>query len=51
MRYLNRVDIKEKFMSAEMEVVASSPEQLAARLKSDLVKWGKVFRDAGITPE
>ena len=51
LRYLNRPDVKEKFLSAEMEVVASSPEQLAGRLKSDLVKWGKVFRDAGIHPE
>ncbi len=49
-RYLNRADIKERFLSNEMEVVASSPEQLAARMKSDLVKWGKVFRDAGIKP-
>ena len=51
LRYLNRGDVKEKFLAAEMEVVAGGPDQLAARLKSDVAKWGKVFNDAGIKPQ
>ena len=50
-RYLNRPDVKEKFLGAEMEVVASGPDGLQTRLKSDVVKWGKVFADAGIKPQ
>jgi tripartite-type tricarboxylate transporter receptor subunit TctC len=50
-RYLNRPDTKERFLAIIMEVVASSPEQLAARYKSDMVKWGKIFKEAGIKPQ
>ncbi len=50
-RYLNRPETKERFLSNVMEVVASSPEQLAARMNSDLSKWGKLFNDAGIKPQ
>jgi tripartite-type tricarboxylate transporter receptor subunit TctC len=47
-RVLNTPDAKEKFLSVQAEVVASSAEQLAARIRSDIVKWGKVINDAGI---
>lgn len=50
-RYLNRPDTKERFLSNVMEVVASTPEQLAARMSSDLTKWGKIFNDAGLKPQ
>jgi tripartite-type tricarboxylate transporter receptor subunit TctC len=50
-RHLNRPDVKEKFLGAEMEVVASGPDGLQARLKSDINKWVKVFTDAGIKPQ
>ena len=50
-RHLNRQDVKERYLSNDMEVVASTPEQLAARQKSDMVKWGKLFSDAGIKPQ
>ena len=47
-RHLNTAEIKERFFSAGAEVVASSPEQLAAIIKSDIAKWGKLIKDAGI---
>jgi tripartite-type tricarboxylate transporter receptor subunit TctC len=47
-RYLNRPEVKERFLKAQFEVVASSPEEFAARIKSDIAKWGKVFKEAGI---
>ena len=50
-RYLNRPDTKERFLGHIMEVVASSPEQLATRMNSDLSTWGKIFNDAGIKPQ
>jgi len=30
------------------DVIASSPEQFAQRLKSEIAKWGKVVREAKI---
>jgi tripartite-type tricarboxylate transporter receptor subunit TctC len=50
-RVLNRADVKEKFFNSGSEVVASSPEQLAATIKSDLAGMGKVIKDAGIRVE
>jgi tripartite-type tricarboxylate transporter receptor subunit TctC len=47
-RVLNRDDVKEKFLSTGTEVVGSSPEQLAAALKSDIARLGKAIKDAGI---
>jgi tripartite-type tricarboxylate transporter receptor subunit TctC len=47
-RVLTRPEIKEKFLSAGGEVVANTPEELAAWLKSEVAKWSKVIKDAGI---
>jgi tripartite-type tricarboxylate transporter receptor subunit TctC len=33
------------------EVVASSPQEFAARVRNDIEKWNKVIRQAGIKPE
>jgi tripartite-type tricarboxylate transporter receptor subunit TctC len=46
--FLSRAEVKEKFLATGAEVVGSKPEQLAATVKSDTVKWAKVIRDAGI---
>ena len=50
---LNRADVKEKFSNAGSEVVGSSPEKLAAFVKSEMATMGKVIKvimikDAGI---
>ena len=47
-RVLNLPDVKEKFLNAGAEVVGSSPEQLAATIKSEIAKISKVIKDAGI---
>lgn len=47
-RLLNRADVKERFLRAGGEVVGSSPEEFAVTVKSDIAKWGKVIKDAGI---
>lgn len=47
-RVLNQPDTKEKFFNAGVEVVGSSPAQFAAKLKSEMTRWGKVIKDAGI---
>jgi tripartite-type tricarboxylate transporter receptor subunit TctC len=45
---LNRPDVKEKFLNAGAETVGSSPGKLAATIKADILKWGKLIKDAGI---
>jgi tripartite-type tricarboxylate transporter receptor subunit TctC len=47
-RFISRPDVKQKFFDVGVEVVGSSPAQFAAVIKSDLVKMGKVIKDAGI---
>ena len=50
-QFLNTASAKEKFLDLGVEVVASSPEQLAATIKSEMARMGKVIRDAGIRAE
>ncbi|MBV9835936.1 MAG: hypothetical protein JO055_16080 [Alphaproteobacteria bacterium] len=41
-------DVKNRFAELGMSVGSGGPEQVDALIKSDVVKWGKVIRDAGI---
>lgn len=47
-RIFNGTDLKERFLNAGSEVVASSPEQLAAAIKLEMTVLGKLIKDAGI---
>ena len=47
-RVLNRTEVKERFLRSGSEVVANSPEELAAVIKADMVVMGKVIKQAGI---
>ncbi|MBI4188930.1 MAG: tripartite tricarboxylate transporter substrate binding protein, partial [Betaproteobacteria bacterium] len=47
-RVLNRADVKERLFNVGTEVVSGSPAEFAAVLKSEMAKWGKVIKDAGI---
>lgn len=47
-RILGQADVKERFFKIGVETVGNSPEELAATVKSDTVKWGKIIRDAGL---
>jgi tripartite-type tricarboxylate transporter receptor subunit TctC len=47
-RALAAPDVKERMFSSGMEAVGSSPEQLAATIKSEIAKWGRVIKEAGI---
>ncbi len=50
-RVLNTTDVKDRFLKVGVETVGSSPEQLAAMVKSDMARMGKLIRDAGIRGE
>ena len=45
---LHRADVKERHFSSGVETVGSSPADLAATIRSDIAKWGRVFEEAGI---
>ena len=47
-RVLNRPDVKERLLNSGLEVIASSPEQLAAAVKSSVGTFGKLIKDLGI---
>ena len=47
-RTLNLPDIKERLLVASVEVVANSPAEFAAMMKADIVKWGRLVKQAGI---
>ena len=48
LRVLNSADVKEKLISSGVDPIGASPEQAAAYIKSDMVKWDKLIKDAGI---
>jgi len=48
---LKMPDVRAKLEAAGIDIQGGSPEDYAALIKSDLVKWGKVIKEAGIKPE
>ena len=47
-RVLNLPEVRERFRTLGVDVIASSPEQFAQHLNSEIAKWGKVVREAKI---
>jgi tripartite-type tricarboxylate transporter receptor subunit TctC len=45
-RVLQRPDVKEKLNGTGIETVGSTPEELAAKIKGEMARMGKVIRDA-----
>jgi tripartite-type tricarboxylate transporter receptor subunit TctC len=50
-RILKAPDMRQKLAADGTDPVGSSPEEFARYIKSELAKWGKVAREAGIQPE
>ena len=48
-RVLTRSDTKDHLYCIGVEPVASSPQEAAATIKSEMNKWGKLIKDLGIT--
>jgi tripartite-type tricarboxylate transporter receptor subunit TctC len=48
---LNRPDVKTKFLNTGIETVGDSPETLAALIKAEIERMGKVIKAAGIRAE
>ena len=47
-RALNNADVKQRFFETGAEVVASSPAELTAAMKSEMATTGKLIKGAGI---
>jgi len=48
---LGSKDVADKFSSAGIDPMPSSPEQFASFIRSETVRYAKVIKDAGIKPE
>ena len=47
-RIITAPELKDKFSSIGVEPTPITPVEFAARIKSEMAKWGKVIKDAGI---
>jgi tripartite-type tricarboxylate transporter receptor subunit TctC len=47
-RLMRQPDVKERVAALGFDIVASTPEQFAAQIRTEVAKWGKVIRAAGI---
>ena len=44
-------DVRDRLAAAGVEPKSSSPEELAALLKSEVARWGKIVKDSGVHVE
>ena len=49
--FLRDPDTREKFQAAGADPTTSTPEEYAERIKSDVAKWARVIKEAGIKGE
>jgi len=49
-RIVQLADVRERLLNEAFEVPIDTPEQFAAHIKADIVKWAKVVKEAGIKP-
>jgi len=47
-RAVNLPDVREKFQSLGIETVGSTPQELAAAMKAEIARVGKLIKDAGL---
>jgi tripartite-type tricarboxylate transporter receptor subunit TctC len=50
-KILAQPDIRERVTTLGFDIIASTPEQFAAQIKTEVAKWTKVVKDAGIKVE
>jgi tripartite-type tricarboxylate transporter receptor subunit TctC len=44
-------DVKQKLLTSGSEPLGNTPEQFAEFIRTEIPKWAKVIKDAGITPQ
>lgn len=50
-RVIHQPDVRKKFLASGSEPVGSSPGDLAAKIRSEIAKWSRLIKDAGIRLE
>jgi len=50
-RVLNQPDIRDRLITQGLEPVADTPEQFAAFIRAEIVKWEKLVRASGARPD
>ena len=50
-RALKDPQVAERLAQQGLEPVGTTPAEAAATIKSDLAKWGRIFKEAGIQPQ
>jgi tripartite-type tricarboxylate transporter receptor subunit TctC len=50
-KILKMPDVKERFAAIGVDVVGNTPDEFAAQIKVEVIKWGKVIKDANIKAE
>jgi tripartite-type tricarboxylate transporter receptor subunit TctC len=50
-RGLRSPELKERMVSEGMEIIASTPDEFSAYIKSETDKWSGVIKAAGIKPQ
>ena len=50
-KILQMPDTRERLAAQGLEPVGGTPEQFAAYITSEVAKWSKVIKVAGITPD
>ena len=50
-RVLATPDIRNRLVDLGVDIVANSPEEFSAYLRTEIVRYAKVIKDAGIKPE
>jgi tripartite-type tricarboxylate transporter receptor subunit TctC len=50
-KVIDSPDVQQKFKNIGFEGFSSTPEELGDYIKAQLVAWGKMVKDAGITPD
>jgi tripartite-type tricarboxylate transporter receptor subunit TctC len=48
---LRNPEVKKRFAGTDLEPVGSTPEQFGAHIRSEVAKWAKVIKDAGMQIE
>ena len=50
-KHINAPEMRKRLIDMGFAPVANSPAEFAAHIKSDVAKWGKVIREAGVQPQ